>query len=1665
MSKPRRFQLKACYPPYSEVPSKVILPGGIEISIDDYVYIHGNIHDSRYTIGRVVEFIGSDYSIPRTRSLTNKRATQEPIPSSTSEKKQKSFYSPSPLENEALPNSYINTNSPNIKPGLDSSVQLSKVASEDYKDNHLLTAPTNDDSLNKKRLRSESTTGSAMKCDNISDFMVKPVVKTVFSDDIQLKIACFIRQIDLDDRKTHNLDHKRLVAIMKTEVHSLTLFRGKCTVQHSSQIKNLNSFKRLQDHFYYNTLYDTFIPRLYDVIPVSSVLNVPRQVKQKLLDTYKFIFCEQDKTNDLTQKTRICVICSEWCPSDESINCSECRSPIHWKCLSPPLTRDPPKGYALQCAPCIKLIDENRSKKKFEMVDRKARIRKSASLNPDPHNPTSSSSSSTHGSSSITPNLVTNEKSFLSESNHSNSSKEGSPSQKESLPFKKRKISENYNKLIWPFRYLGVFCNIESVLFDDVNIGPVSGSRVGKNYQAYVPDFDNAKPKPKPNRSRRVRRFTKNKSKKKNTLSKTPSHESDDDEYEISRFVSSYLTVYEQPNASEENSDTQFDDYMERASLIFKNHMAKYIDFGSDNAMYAALQTLTVNSRNYTVALEEASKYPEKYMQITFGRIHKPGYSSIKNIPEPNINQEKQVSGLGYSSLRSTVKDSVDDGTLVDKSILSDERKSQPSSFSKPKSQLIWNKDDDIAEDGGIFPLLAQQTSTKFYGPFDPIYDENKSYLEQFYEWTDADIKKLEELFYTYGHDFIPIYKALPHIPRKAVLLRYFKLYSEDKYVDPRSRSKKSRNSSKPSSSPAADLSFQHQDLSESMNIRLRDHSALNTKRAAQLHCASCQCDKSTKWSYIDSNFVVFLESSLHGKKKNNTGTGENEDIYPVYSRSPPVHSPITDLGLQPNVSQPNVIVKKEESRSFPTTLPENCAICLGGFTDLDPKHLSKENVTSPNLNLRCVRCHLAVHSHCYGSYYLTDLKDAKGWECDYCSNLNNPTAKINKVCVLCNRRSIADLPLFKNHEFNNHLLALYSFFTNPSKEQEALSTEEFAAKKENLETVLDTFYRCSKEGNGDSGSKGPYKYYFRDFISEKLPTLNLAKAISKEMCINSEAFWRTGNNNWVHCICALQTPKLKILYKEINPNKPSPRTRTKCSLMASAQANSSQTLVNDTPQHLAYQKVKQVVVEGIESLPKENWKTKCHICREICGAVSDCILDIKEQRIMNTEPKTKSEQDFDFVDSGLAELMEPKVTKLENRDGPGYLDSESKKLNGYVDYLTIPSDQAQLGQDLFRSVKITSEVDIFGQVGNKTSSFLGVGVHPYCAFFSSRVNSMLLKQSSPVYSYLLQALSKDFDKSFTDSQDSKEGHLFTKLQNGYKIEKGVDLVTQTAALDSLDKLLSTSLNNPISSENFSIPSIAVGPYMNKTLSSNSFVQMLMILKNAPHIAQHLLSLVQSSNIGLKNFDGFSDVTLSLNQLIRSLHKSSDYSAKAKEFVDKLDDKSKRISVNQLVGTFICLCTDSKNIDFMNFSQQGALDYPVFALTLLSKIVQEQSKKKSSFVPKFDVKSCIVKESSAVSNLYNYFLRRKTSIPFPNPSKVCGICQIQDSPFWFPLLRSYDKTQKESNYSFNKILINQSTPSFDKSNYNGENNTLENYTEKNSANEPVEWICYHCADS
>lgn len=257
------------------------------------------------------------------------------------------------------------------------------------------------------------------------------------------------------DVQRFSTDTRLVFGTMHSDMCPLTSLRGKCTIKHRSEIDDLEAYRKERDSFFFVQVFDRFIRRSYECIPVQQIINVPEKVKKALDERWKFVVVEIGRVKELTSAAKTCKRCARYCASTDSVDCAICKNAYHMNCVQPPLPKKPSRGFAWACGPCSRA-----SEKKLDH--------------------------STPTGTEADEDEPVEEEEVAAGSNDTTRapSPSGSDMVIDDHPATQAEIAL---AKMWPMRYLGIHARVEDALqYDDRAIYPRASSRLGPRHQANV---------------------------------------------------------------------------------------------------------------------------------------------------------------------------------------------------------------------------------------------------------------------------------------------------------------------------------------------------------------------------------------------------------------------------------------------------------------------------------------------------------------------------------------------------------------------------------------------------------------------------------------------------------------------------------------------------------------------------------------------------------------------------------------------------------------------------------------------------------------------------------------------------------------------------------------------------------------------------------------------------------------------------------------------------------------------------------------------------------------------------------------------------------------------------------------------------------------------------
>lgn len=273
-------------------------------------------------------------------------------------------------------------------------------------------------------------------------------------------------------------DTRLVFASMHSDTCPLTSLRGKCQIRHSSEIEDLEEYRKTRDCFWYDKMFDRYIHRYYEVIPTSKVINVPGNVKKVLDERWRFVLVEVGKRKELTSAVKTCKRCSLYAAkyvlfywrcqgntdlliSTDSVDCAVCRNTYHMYCVRPVLTKKPARGFAWACAACSRAQERKLEARQTPILGDGTSEAPEADEEMVEEEEDDHPNGALNGTTGSTPALI----------------------EEEVRPATEEQTAQ---ARLWPYRYLGIHCRVEDVLDYDDRIYPRASSRLGPRHQAVV---------------------------------------------------------------------------------------------------------------------------------------------------------------------------------------------------------------------------------------------------------------------------------------------------------------------------------------------------------------------------------------------------------------------------------------------------------------------------------------------------------------------------------------------------------------------------------------------------------------------------------------------------------------------------------------------------------------------------------------------------------------------------------------------------------------------------------------------------------------------------------------------------------------------------------------------------------------------------------------------------------------------------------------------------------------------------------------------------------------------------------------------------------------------------------------------------------------------------
>ncbi|TQN75403.1 E3 ubiquitin-protein ligase SNT2, partial [Colletotrichum shisoi] len=750
-----------------------------------------------------------------------------------------------------------------------------------------------------------------------------------------LRINWFYRPKDIGKKVN---DTRLVFATMHSDISPLTALRGKCQILHKAEIPNMDEYRKISDCFWYEKLYDRYIQKNYDLIPTSTIVNVPERVKKVLDERWKFVIVEQGRGKEFTSAVKLCKRCSGYCASNDSVDCAVCKKTYHMNCVRPPLLKKPSRGFAWSCAACSRA------------QERKLEARH-------------------------TPNLLDpvgdgdDEDLYDDDEDEMQIDTERTSPADDDDSHRTGTAEQIYQASLWPWRYLGIHCKPEDALDYDDRIYPRASTRIGPKHQAPVLPWPGQpvqyqKPleikrtgKKGPGLSKEaLAALEAEKSRRENrpkwVQDEPPGYVARGEDYDSDDPNATATRLWAPPPLTDRNKDweAKVDQYMKKAEeLAPKFGLPK----NSTNLHDVALETYFHSGYNEERAVKlfsevDKAAFKEPDLTATEQKKFEEGvgkYGSelylvkrhVKTVPPGTIvryyytwkktAQGKQIWGkfqnrkskkeakkaeVAASKLQDDIADDADDSAF-DCGKAHNKKKGFVCKFCHTKYSRQWRRAPNasgtpVSESGG-------KNSTK---------DKNNQYIQ-------ALCRRCAELWRRYAIQWEDVDEVAKKIAQAG------------------GRAWKKR---------------QDEELLKELEAAKEMHTYWNTPPPV---------------SAPEPVTAAPVPPSEPPRKKLK-GSAPDRDSEPLASDSAPVAAPVKrkEKAAEKPAPPPAPEIPK------PKTMP--CAIC-DQLEPLGDQHLS------------CRECRLTVHRNCYG---VVDNRNPGKWTCDMCANDKSPQVSIQYKCVLC---------------------------------------------------------------------------------------------------------------------------------------------------------------------------------------------------------------------------------------------------------------------------------------------------------------------------------------------------------------------------------------------------------------------------------------------------------------------------------------------------------------------------------------------------------------------------------------------------------------------------------------------------------------------------------------
>ncbi|KAJ2882696.1 putative PHD type zinc finger protein with BAH domain-containing protein, partial [Coemansia asiatica] len=286
--------------------------------------------------------------------------------------------------------------------------------------------------------------------------------------------------------------------------------------------------------------------------------------------------------------------------------------------------------------------------------------------------------------------------------------------------------------------------------------------------------------------------------------------------------------------------------------------------------------------------------------------------------------------------------------------------------------------------------------------------------------WTAGDIARFNECLREYGANLQSVHEALPHLSRRAIVLRYYLIkptsLGQHLLEDFSKRNHAAQRRLNLGQGGEAAGAAVHLEVSSDAGISSANTPASSPRISAlgdrtTRRCIHCQHESSARWYPAPADVTVYNTRSAKTSGAQRIICADCREHWLHYAAMPDQdtinarrnhQTTLITGGSRPSSSTRMGARSKNVPPFMPPALPRARASDLSWpLMPCDVCRLQTRSSEQPLLT--CQDCGLCVHLGCSGYPQRAHIHP-KRWRCPVCTNIATPTVSINYTCILCRK-------------------------------------------------------------------------------------------------------------------------------------------------------------------------------------------------------------------------------------------------------------------------------------------------------------------------------------------------------------------------------------------------------------------------------------------------------------------------------------------------------------------------------------------------------------------------------------------------------------------------------------------------------------------------------------